>query len=153
MVVINNYAAASNARCITQIKFAVTNGGVFSMEKRSTDIGTLSWSQWASVGGGSAWINDIEYKINHPKGDYSSITLGAGVNVGIATNIGAFTNISGNIDIMKDETGFLLDHKFGTSVVEKDTIKLPYGLTIEPSEDGTKLFISCRGKTAELPLT
>lgn len=50
MVVINNYAAASNARCITQIKFAVTNGGVFSMEKRTY---TTSWSEWESVGGGA----------------------------------------------------------------------------------------------------
>lgn len=53
MVVINNYAAASNARCVTQIKFAVTNGGAFSMEKRSTKSGTTDeWSQWESVGGG-----------------------------------------------------------------------------------------------------
>lgn len=50
MVVINNYAAAGDARCITQIKFAVTNGGVFSMEKRTY---TTSWSQWESVGGGA----------------------------------------------------------------------------------------------------
>lgn len=52
MVVINNYAAASNARCITQVKFAVTNGGVFSMEKRSTTPGggIYDFSQWEDVG-------------------------------------------------------------------------------------------------------
>lgn len=51
MVVINNYAAASNSRCITQIKFSVTNGGVFSMEKRSTTPGgnTYQFSQWELI--------------------------------------------------------------------------------------------------------
>lgn len=52
MVVINNYAVAGDARCITQIKFAVTNGGVFSMEKRSTTPGggIYDFSQWEGVG-------------------------------------------------------------------------------------------------------
>lgn len=68
MVVINNYQAASNARCVTQIKFAVTNGGVFSMEKRSTDLGTTyNWSQWESVGGGGG--NSL---INEPNTSNSS---------------------------------------------------------------------------------
>ena len=51
MVVINNYASAKDAKCITQIKFAVTNGGVFSMEKRSTIPGgnTSQFSQWELI--------------------------------------------------------------------------------------------------------
>lgn len=49
MVVINNYMAAGNARCITQVKFAVTNGGVFSIEKRSGQVS--SFSDWEPIGG------------------------------------------------------------------------------------------------------
>lgn len=49
MVVINNYMAAGNARCITQVKYAVTNGGVFSIEKRSGQ--TSSFSDWEPIGG------------------------------------------------------------------------------------------------------
>lgn len=45
MVVINNYAAASNARCITQIKFAVTNASEYSMECRSRGFDG-KWSGW-----------------------------------------------------------------------------------------------------------
>lgn len=36
MITINNYAAAGDNKTITQIKFAVNNMGVFSMEKRNT---------------------------------------------------------------------------------------------------------------------
>lgn len=85
MVVINNYAAASNARCITQIKFAVTNGGVFSMEKRSTYPGTLSWSQWESVGGGSSpgeWANNNDYFIiRNPSSNALNIVIGRSARI------------------------------------------------------------------------
>lgn len=53
MVVINNYASpGADAKTITQIKFAVTNGGMFSMEKRSTTPGggIYDFSQWEGVG-------------------------------------------------------------------------------------------------------
>lgn len=49
MVVINNYVAAGNARCITQVKYAVTNGGMFSIEKRSGQ--PSSFSDWEPIGG------------------------------------------------------------------------------------------------------
>lgn len=57
MVVINNYVAAKNARCVTQIKFAVTNGMVFSMEKRTstlTSSGDINFygTNWEPIGGG-----------------------------------------------------------------------------------------------------
>ena len=55
MVVINNYMAAGNARCITQVKFAVTNGGVFSIEKRSGQVS--SFSDWEPIGGIDQQLN------------------------------------------------------------------------------------------------
>ena len=90
MIVINNYAAASNDRCITQIKFAVTNGGVFSMEKRSTSPESLYFSQWESVGSGSS--NSL---INKPNtSDSSSLVLDDG-----ALNL-KFSTYSGDWDII-----------------------------------------------------
>lgn len=93
MVVVNNYAAASNARCVTQIKFAVTNGGVFSMEKRSTDPGTLSWSQWESVGGGGSSLGEWDsngdgFDIYNPVDLAKSIAFGNNINIGTNVNIG-----------------------------------------------------------------
>lgn len=80
MVAINNYDAAKDAKCITQIKFAVTNGGVFSMEKRSTIPGTTTdWSQWESIGGGSTnmyWNKDYQdLIIENPNIVNNSITM------------------------------------------------------------------------------
>ena len=72
MVVINNYAfAGDDKKTITQIKFAVTLGGVFSMEKRCYHIvdGGWEWSQWESVGGGSGSSNSL---INEPNTSSSS---------------------------------------------------------------------------------
>lgn len=60
MVVINNYFLAKEARSVAQIKFAVTNGGVFSIEKRITQPGTDMWSQWEPINGGSD--SDIIYE-------------------------------------------------------------------------------------------
>jgi hypothetical protein len=45
MVVINNYAAAGDNKTITQIKFAVTNAGGYSMERRSRGYDG-KWSGW-----------------------------------------------------------------------------------------------------------
>ena len=90
MIVINNYAAASNARCITQIKFAVTNGGVFSMEKRSTSPESLYFSQWESVGSGSS--NSL---INKPN-TFNSSSL---VLDDVALNL-KFSTYSGDWDIV-----------------------------------------------------
>lgn len=74
MVVINNYQAAGDARCITQIKFAVTNGGVFSMEKRSTTPGSLNFSQWESVGGGSVeQVKSIKCPTMKDSSDYGEL--------------------------------------------------------------------------------
>lgn len=97
MVVINNYAAASNTSCFTQIKFAVTNGGVFSMEKRSTTPGTLDeWSQWEYVGGGSS--SSSNSLINEPNtSNSSSLVLG-----GAALNL-RFSTHSGDWDIIAKE--------------------------------------------------
>lgn len=112
MVVINNYAAASNARCVTQIKFAVTNGGVFSMEKRSTDLGTTyNWSQWESIGGGggsSNIDNDVYAKFDGDTlkmgsdqyyDDANTIKLGKSVFIGNRTKIHEDVKILGGITI------------------------------------------------------
>lgn len=71
MLVINNYAAAGDNKIVTQIKFSVTNGGLFSMEKRNTAVGAdkfdiyYSWSQWKSVGGGGGnrikWDDGVKF--------------------------------------------------------------------------------------------
>ena len=110
MVVINNYAAASNARCITQIKFAVTNGGVFSMEKRSTDPGTINnWSQWEAVGGGgnSNIANDVYAKFdgdtlkmgsNQYYDDANTIKLGKSVVIGNGVHIKNNIEIDSYVD-------------------------------------------------------
>jgi len=45
MVVINNYAAAGDYKTFTQIKFAVTNAGEYSMERRSCGFDG-KWSGW-----------------------------------------------------------------------------------------------------------
>lgn len=45
MVVINNYAAAGDYKTFTQIKFAVTNAGEYSMERRSRGFDG-KWSGW-----------------------------------------------------------------------------------------------------------
>lgn len=45
MVVINNYAADGDNKTITQIKFAVTNAGEYSMERRSRGFDG-KWSGW-----------------------------------------------------------------------------------------------------------
>lgn len=117
MVVINNYAAASNARCITQIKFAVTNGGVFSMEKRSTTPGGIIplFSQWESIGGGGgsglpkSWVVGDDVTIG---------TSGAGSNVTIGP--GVFISSSMNIKPSIEENFYTL----GTDSTEKFNIKL-----------------------------
>lgn len=285
MIVINNYAAASNARCITQIKFAVTNGGVFSMEKRSTSPESLYFSQWESVGSGSSnslinkpntfnssslVLDDValNLKFSTYSGDWDIVAKKAslefidkktdvqciisreGLIIGTDTNggyvaIGNEVKIGNNVTIGNDVTlnaesfnckyglydfRFLSNGDFVGSVkfrpsnigisrhfndpdfgynsrcyvsigvndverntggqfqidefIEKEdgsnldktyslrltndgisfnnldiykdeqvTTNLPYGLTIEPSEDGNKLLISYNGKTAELQLT
>lgn len=108
MVVINNYAAAGDARCVTQIKFAVTNGGVFSMEKRSTNPGTTKeLSLWESIGGGSSSSSSSGLpdgvSINIPQGANngfiiesvgSTLKLGSGIIEAIGP--GVHTLISGN---------------------------------------------------------
>lgn len=103
MVVINNYAAASNDRCVTQIKFAVTNGGVFSMEKRSTDLGTTyNWSEWESIGG-SGLPDGISINITKENNGFiiesenSTLKLGSGIIEAIGPGVN--TLISGNARI------------------------------------------------------
>lgn len=104
MVVINNYAAAGDARCVTQIKFAVTNGGVFSMEKRS---GTPEngWSQWEPVGGVNMyWNKDYQdFIIENPNFADNSIIIGSGVSIGKSTTI---ENKTGLINISCGGTNF-----------------------------------------------
>ena len=100
MVVINNYAAASNARCITQIKFAVTNGGVFSMEKRSTQPGTFYFSQWESVGGGRGLPeNVIFYQTGQEDKYYFGYTSPESVAIGSGLVIGNNVKIGGGVAI------------------------------------------------------
>jgi hypothetical protein len=244
MVVINNYAAAGDARSITQIKFAVTNGRVFSMEKRTSYPGsTYVASEWESVGGGlPARVSfdlsgpDNRYYFGYSNAASTDLSLGSGVAIGDGVKIGRHVKIgnevdvkgssidtaiiqnaiivsdSGNIQIdaasINDDNfstrfdmenadinfsykfdgppsapgyGYFTTHinsEFGIiefssvegsrginiydtniffSKTDSDGViirtKLPYGLTIEPSEDGSKLLLSYNGKTAELPLT
>lgn len=127
MVVINNYAAASNARCITQIKFAVTNGGVFSMEKRSTTPGGIIplFSQWVSVGG--KWNGKSTFVIENIASDTGNITIGSGTNLGSWVKIGDSVRINsvsdGDYDI---EYGIAL----GTNYVEEGIIKIGQNVRI-----------------------
>lgn len=108
MVVINNYVAASNSRCITQIKFAVTNGGVFSMEKRSTTPGgnTYQFSQWESVGGGGTGLpEDVSFNIQDGdkyyfgRADVADLSIGSGVAVGNKVRIYNDVNIGEGVKI------------------------------------------------------
>lgn len=141
MVVINNYDAAKNAKCVTQIKFAVTNGGVFSMEKRSTNPGTTNgFSQWESVGGGGSSLISFSDNPSNPslKGfllsspDAMDAFIGTAVNVsndvtiGVKTQIGANTFIGGGVRISVGE-GISL----GSSVI------------IDPSNDVSPGAASC----------
>ena len=119
MVVINNYAAAGDARCITQIKFAVTNGGVFSMEKRSTPPGdNYPWSQWESVGGGGLPEGVTFYDTVQPGSKYqfgtdirdlddnlqigSGVALGRSVKIANDVKIGINSDIKGGVTIGSD---------------------------------------------------
>lgn len=104
MVVINNYVAASNARCVTQIKFAVTNGGVFSMEKRSTTPGTTDgWSQWKTAGGGlGSWdVAGRDFTIENPVNPSKPSTLGNNVFIGSNTKIYNSVSIASDVRIGK----------------------------------------------------
>ena len=137
MVVINNYAAASNTRCFTQIKFAVTNGGVFSMEKRSTTPGTLDkWSQWEYVGGGSSSSNSL---INEPNtSNSSSLVLGgAALNLRLSTHSGdwdiiaksdylSFSNNNSNLEcyIGKDGLAIGSDYEGGGGISIGNNVKI-----------------------------
>jgi hypothetical protein len=112
MVVINNYAAAKEARCVTQIKFAVTNGKVFSMEKRtSTSWGNdidFSSSNWKSVGGGQyPFVFNSGFEGESAGSVYfgynqtgwsngTSVVIGNGVKIGRNVKLG---NNTGNGDI------------------------------------------------------
>lgn len=244
MVVINNYQAASNLRCITQIKFAVTNGSVFSMEKRSTYPGTTTdWSQWVAAGGGlPASVSfdlsspDNKYYFGYSNAAEPSLSIGSGVAVGDAVQIGRHVKIGDGVKIAenqvvtkeprytimlysqdsavegkvtmnansvttlykepydnRDETnvGSLKcigdsvevisrlnrEYKDGTYSYKSNAIsvsdtsfkvvhgeetqdassaiitEIAHGITIKPSEDGSKLVFSYNGKSAELPLT
>lgn len=109
MVVINNYAAAGDARCITQIKFAVTNGGVFSMEKRSVNSGSYDWSQWESVGGGGGGLpeNVIFYQTGEEDKHYfgytspESVAIGSGLVIGDDVRVGRGVTLGNYVKIDK----------------------------------------------------
>lgn len=115
MVVINNYAAAKEARCVTQIKFAVTNGKVFSMEKRtSTSWGNnvdFSSSNWESVGGGGQYpfvfnngfegdsAGSVYFGYNQTGwSNGTSVVIGNGVKIGRDVKIGNSQG-TGNVTI------------------------------------------------------
>lgn len=152
MVVINNYAAASNARCVTQIKFAVTNGGVFSMEKRSTAPGTLSWSQWESVGGGGSSLGEW-----HPAGDSffipnpvdlaNSISFGNNINIGTNTHIGN-NNVLGENVRLGDWSEIGIYAGLGPRTKIGGDVAIPANLKF--SIDNTSLTITNGTKTWKL---
>lgn len=112
MVVINNYAVAGDARCITQIKFAVTNGGVFSMEKRRTQPGTTTdWSQWESVGGGSSSLGEWDSLENF--NIYNPFSLERSNTFGHSITIGTGVRIDSNILIKRDAGQGSIKIKYG----------------------------------------
>lgn len=151
MVVINNYAAAGDARCVTQIKFAVTNGGVFSMEKRSTSPGTTDdWSQWEAVGGGGSlpitFDSNLGVKIDGTVcktllgtavciggnvdefgGGVPSImigTIGAKIRMGHSVSIGAEDNTKDSYRVSIGTTGHVL---IGGKVVIGNNVNIDSG--------------------------
>lgn len=181
MVVINNYAAAGNARCITQIKFAVTNGGVFSMEKRSTAPGTTNWSQWESIGGSSLgkWDSLENFNIYNPFSLERSNTFGNSITIGTGVRIDANILIErdggqgikikyGNDNIIAIGTD---GHDFnvnipiislGKKIHISEGVCIGTGfngdtstaaLKVQVNETGDKVVFSYNGKTAELQLT
>ena len=103
MVVINNYAAAGDARCITQIKFAVTNGGVFSIEKRTStgeDEFGVYYSQWESVGGGGS--SNIDSGL-YAKFDNATLKIGTDPNYQSGTiKFEASTVIGENVHVQSN---------------------------------------------------
>ena len=166
MVVINNYAAAGDARCITQIKFAVTNGGVFSMEKRIA-TSEYGWSTWESVGGGTEGGLPDGVSISIPKenngfiieGNDNTLTLGSGVltitgddetriqpgvylgvdvKVGNKTNIGEYVNMISGIQMgtAYKEGGLLITGSPGNISVGND-VEIGQGVYIA---DGIALY-------------
>lgn len=122
MVVINNYVVAGDDRCITQIKFAVTNGGVFSMEKRSTTPGTTDdWSQWESVGGGSSieWTDGVCLTKLESASNGVRITMGSNANL-ITTRLSTPSNdmlrIGEALDMWGDNDIHLVSRESGLTV-------------------------------------
>ncbi len=102
MIAINNYAGAKDAKCITQIKFAVTNGGVFSMEKRSTTPGTThSWSPWESIGGNDSHVEyrDGNVVLGTGVSGFSPAVIGGSTKIGKGANIGIESSIYDRIRI------------------------------------------------------
>lgn len=109
MVVINNYLAADDAKTITQIKFAVTNGSVFSMEKRSITPETADyWSQWESISGGGGLPASVSFDLSSPGNKYyfgysnaasPDLSMGSGVAVGDGVQIGRHVKIGDNISM------------------------------------------------------
>lgn len=68
MVVINNYAAAGDYKTFTQIKFAVTNAGEYSMERRSRGFDG-KWSGWINE------YNDLSTRMDEAEKKQLSLSV------------------------------------------------------------------------------
>lgn len=114
MVVINNYAAAGDTKSIAQIKFAITNGGVLSMEKRVAHglysfggITCGSFAQWESVVGGGSGLpeNVIFYHTGEEDKYYfgytspESVAIGSGLVIGDNVRVGCGVTLDTNVKI------------------------------------------------------
>jgi acetyltransferase-like isoleucine patch superfamily enzyme len=134
MVVINNYDAAKDAKCVTQIKFAVTNGGVFSMEKRSTDPGTTTdWSQWESIGGSSLgkWDDKSTFVIEHIENASGNITIGSDTTLGSWVKIGNNVYIGDSMYVESKKSDNGNDYfRIGTDTDSTSAVIIGYGVTI-----------------------
>ena len=153
MVVINNYAAAGEQKTITQVKYAVTNGGVFSMEQRSRPLGAGFWSQWESVGGGNyPLIFGDSFGDDSSKGrvyfGYDGNGWSNGTSVVICKGVKLDTNVS-----IKHDTEIAQRVSIGSDVTIKGATTIEKYVTIgEHANIGNDVVIRSRGASVPIIL-
>lgn len=140
MVVINNYAVAGDMKTVTQIKFAVTNGGVFSIKTRRTLFGSTSnFGVWQTFPFGNVSIGSGVSLV-----DYSKISCDPD-NIALSVN-----RWDGSIGYTH---GMDLHHngdvKFKTCIGDENTIKTT---TIKNEEDSLEIIAktSKRGEETDV---